>query len=1132
MTIQEIHLELTDRLNKLQRTQRKHKWLAVLGLFAIFIFTSAIIIPVIAHLGMESKAWRWGIAVVSILTLCFLFYKFFISFILKQRTNTKGSLNINLALKIGRLNNSVRDRLANALQIYSETQDTNDDQIKKSLSAAALKDVYSQIREFDFEEVIDKKSPKHKLFTGTGMLLLCGIIWGIAPNYMFTGLKAIVVPNQRIAQTIIHFEIEPGDVEIIKNQNLLVSAKVNHIFSGLSLLEWQNTDTDVSNRIDMTGKNHSLHSEFTHLFNNIRENFAYRVHLDDQYSAWYQVHVLDPPIIRSLQLTIKHPSYTARGETILEKNIGDILALPGSTVSLTLETNKELKSSELLFNNEEKTKTLPLNIEKNKAIGDFKIFKDGNYSISLTDTDNLKNTDPISYRIQLVTDQNPTVQIIIPGKDIDLDERMELPLAIEANDDYGFTKVNVVYKVLQSLTGDTLSNQWKLPVTNFKQTHLNVETIWDLSQLNLEPEDMVEYYTEVYDNDIISGPKSARSKIFRARFPSLYEIYEDVASKNEENSQDLEKMYDQAQKAKNTIDEIVQELKKNPQLNWQQKQRIKESAGSTDQTRKDLQAVQERLDQMIDSMERNDLMSFETLKKYMELQDLMQKIDSPMMQKTLQELQKAMEKVDPEKMQEAMKNFQFSQEDFQKSIERTMNILKELQAEQKLDEALKKTNDLLARQEKVNNEADKKNDTKKQNDLATKEARLKEDTDSLDKTLNDLSKLLQELNDALNENVDKATQMMQENNLSGKMQKMSSELQQGQMKQAQQSGSKIANTLKEMSQALSAAQQEMQQKRNREVMQALQRSSHNLLQLSKRQEGLMPQSSEIQKNSPGGSKAAQTQQELLSALQRVTNQLFKTSQKSFAVTPEIAGALGEAMGKMQKALSSLEARSGRSAAQSQGQAMQGLNQAVAGLRTAMQGMSGSKGKGQGMGMEDFMQQMMGLSGKQQGINQQTQQLGQGGMSPQQQAAMARMGAQQAAVKSSLEQLLQEFANQGEVLGRLEQTVKDMEEVSQDLNQKSVNRQTIERQRQILSRMLDAQKSMRQREFSKKRQGQSSKKYHALDPRSLPTDLGERKTKIQEDLMRALQEKYSHDYKDLIENYFKQLVEQQQTDNEI
>jgi hypothetical protein len=274
---------------------------------------------------------------------------------------------------------------------------------------------------------------------------------------------------------------------------------------------------------------------------------------------------------------------------------------------------------------------------------------------------------------------------------------------------------------------------------------------------------------------------------------------------------------------------------------------------------------------------------------------------------------------------------------------------------------------------------------------------------------------------------------------------------------------------------------------------------------------------------------ADRQQELMSGLQRVAEQLYQLSQKSFAVTPEIARAMGQAMNSMQEALNELEQRNGQGAGEKQGEAMHGLDKAVSGMRQSMQQCSGMS---MAMGFEQFMQRLLGLSGKQQGINQETQQLGEQGMNAlQQQAAMARLAAEQASVKKSLEQLMQEFGQRGEILGRLDQTAKDMEDVVKNLQQNRADRPTIERQQRILSRLLDAQRSMKERDYSKEREAQSAKAYRSVDPGSLPADLGEKKSRLYEDLLRALRENYTRDYKDLIQRYFDALAKGQQQSGE-
>ncbi|MDZ7344367.1 MAG: hypothetical protein ONA90_07615, partial [candidate division KSB1 bacterium] len=872
----------------------------------------------------------------------------------------------------------------------------------------------------------------------------------------------------------------------------------------------------------LNGGQSEIKTQFVHTMENIRESLLYCVHLGKEKSPWYAVRVIEPPMVRTLRVTVNFPRYTGRPSWQLDENIGDILALPGSVVSVRMRPNKPVEHANILFNDGE---ILSLSLEGTDFLGQFPVRRQGTYQFALKDHNGLQNTDAIQYRIELESDQHPAVRITVPGIDADLDESMRVPLLIEGEDDYGFSRLQIVYEILEGGASQGARNAWVIPLADKTARTLHEQLIWDLTQLRIQPEDMVRYYAEVFDNDVISGPKSGRSQVFHLRFPSIYEMYEEVASAQEEASQDLQSIYEQAKKAKAQVDQLVQEMKKDPQLNWEQKQKLSESTGATEKMREQIQQIQQQLQEMVDTMERNDMLSAQTLEKYLELQKLLQEMNSPELKKALEELQKAMQHLDPQQLQEAMKNFQFSQEEFLKSVERTINLLKQVQAEQKLDEALKKTEDLLKRQQEVNQQAAQPPSPEKRQELAAREKKIREDAESLRKSLSDLSKLMQEIPPAPAEKIAAVSEMMEAQNLTGEMQQMATNLQQGNMSQSQSSGQRIASTLQQMQQALQGAQQQMRESHRREVMQALQRSSSDLLQLSKQQEQLVQQSGSLNPNSSQFTEIADRQQELRSGLQRVAEQLYQLSQKSFAVTPEVARAIGQSMHAMQQALGELEQRNGRGAGEQQAAAMHGLDQAVVGLRQAMRQGAGAS---LAMGFEQFMQRLTGLSGQQQGINQETQQLGEQGMNAlQRQAAMARLAAEQAAVQKSLEQLLQEFGQRGEILGRLDQTAKEMDEVVKELQQQRLDRQTIERQQRILSRLLDAQRSMRERDFSKERQAQTAKAYRAIDAGQLPADLGEKRNRLYEDLLRALRENYTRDYKELIQRYFDALARGQQ-----
>jgi hypothetical protein len=246
----------------------------------------------------------------------------------------------------------------------------------------------------------------------------------------------------------------------------------------------------------------------------------------------------------------------------------------------------------------------------------------------------------------------------------------------------------------------------------------------------------------------------------------------------------------------------------------------------------------------------------------------------------------------------------------------------------------------------------------------------------------------------------------------------------------------------------------------------------------------------------------------------VVRGLSELSKKSFAVTPEMGKSIGEAMGHMQGSLNALEGRNGFGASQEQGAAMGSLNKAAMQIQNAMQNMMSQSGSGMG----GLMQQLQMMAGQQQSINAETQ-----GM--QRAADAARLAVEQEAVRKSVEQLNKEAQASGEqkkMLGDLDKVAQDMKEVVQNLEQNNVNRETIQKQERILSRLLDASKSMRERDYEKKRKAQTGTEIARRSPGDIDPSALEGKNKLLDDLLKSLEHGYSKDYQELIRKYFDEL----------
>jgi hypothetical protein len=202
-------------------------------------------------------------------------------------------------------------------------------------------------------------------------------------------------------------------------------------------------------------------------------------------------------------------------------------------------------------------------------------------------------------------------------------------------------------------------------------------------------------------------------------------------------------------------------------------------------------------------------------------------------------------------------------------------------------------------------------------------------------------------------------------------------------------------------------------------------------------------------------------------------------------------------------------------------AMSNLNLAVLMLFKANEAVQKSCS---GSGMSEMMQKLGQMSRKQGILNQQTQSLMPlPGMklSMSQRNALRNLAAQQDALRRQLDELGQDLGQRGDLLGRLDDLAREMKEVTDDMNQARVNRRTLERQERILSRLLDAQKSVNRREFSRKRKADTG-----LDVIRKGPDGSENESSYENWLSgaarKALEESYPRKYDRLIKAYFKSL----------
>ena len=78
---------------------------------------------------------------------------------------------------------------------------------------------------------------------------------------------------------------------------------------------------------------------------------------------------------------------------------------------------------------------------------------------------------------------------------------------------------------------------------------------------------------------------------------------------------------------------------------------------------------------------------------------------------------------------------------------------------------------------------------------------------------------------------------------------------------------------------------------------------------------------------------------------------------------------------------------------------------------------------------------------------------------------------------------------------------------------------MERQQKILSRMLDSQKSLQEKDYENKRESVVAETTKYLGPLGLPNDLGEKDLLLINALESAIEENMPLEYNSMIQSYF-------------
>lgn len=1012
---------------------------------------------------------------------------------------------------IGEHFSSVKDRLLNTLELHqlAELHPENE-----TLVLAGINQKIAQLSPIPFTAAINLSENKKYVKYAAMPLSVILIILLASPGILTESTQRLVQHNTFFEkQAPFQFTILNTELEALQNDNFELQVKLSgaEIPQDIYIVNEENTYKLTKENI----------IQFSYEFKNLQKSTKFHFAANGFTSKEYELSVVPKPSILNFSVDLDYPSYTGKKDETIE-NTGDLNLPTGTVVTWNFHSSNTDKitfrfeqGQELATAKEEGLFTLQKRLLKSS----FYAIQPGNKWVP--------KTDSIAYSLNVIPDAYPT---------IDIQERPD-SLSSKAfyfigqvKDDYGFKQLNFNYKFV-SAQNQPIGKVQSQPVAfNKTSTQDNFFHYWNFANIQVNPGDVVEYYFEIFDNDGVNGSKSTRSEVHTFKAPTLDEI----SKQTETDANALkEKMTDALRKAEKFQTEskkLKEKLLDKKNFGFEEKKAVQDLLNKQKELEKLVQEIHKENEKNNLKQQEYKEQNKDIVEKQKELEKLLENVLDEKTKALLDELKKLLEEDNKNKTQEQLEQLQQENKNIEKELDRALELFKQLEVEKKLTENIERLGKLAEKQNQLAEETKNKEEKAKE---------LKEQQDQLNKEFDQLQKDLKEL-EQQNNDLDQPTNFEnhedQQKEIDKQLDNSSEQLGNGKSQKASQSQKDAAQKMKELAKKMQEEKEAEEEEARTLDLKALRELLENLIKISFDQEQVMNDLKKISTNNPAYTQLAQKQNQLKDDLKMVEDSLFALSKRVSQLQSVVNREIADINLNTAKAVESLTKRNLPEATGRQQYVMTSVNnlavmlsevfdqlQQQAKQKSDGNGKAGKKPKPQ-KGQKPGLQQMGKM---QEQLNKQLQEmkssmkpgqkLGKGQMSEQ----LAKMAGQQQAIRNALQQFNKEENKDGKgKLGDLDKLSKEMEKTEAEIYNKMITEETLRRQQDIMTRLLEAEKAEREREFDNQREAKEGKQQN-INYTIVFEEY--KKLKLRElELVKTVPPQLNSYYKQKINTYFNQI----------
>jgi hypothetical protein len=1090
---------LLERIDEYKRRYFQNQLVKGSLFFVALLGTAYLLINTAEFVGRFSSGGRAILFFSFLVAVGVGLYQFIIRPLLGLYGLSKPLSTDEAARQIGTYFPDVSDKLLNTLQLQRINAEQSD------LLRASLDQRSQQLLINRFASAIEISRNRQFLKYAIPPLALILLLLLIKPDILTQSSTRLVNYNTEfVEEAPFQFVVRNKSMSAFRNEDFPLSVGL----TGNAIPESIYLVTDGT-RLKLLPSG----SAYNYTFDNLQRNLHFHLEAAGFKSKEYDISIIDRPAVLAFDVRLDFPAYLNKPAEQLA-NVGNLLIPEGTVVNWSF-TVDHTDSLSLRFDTDHSVISAQPT-DDDKFLASKRLLQNTVYDVSLRNT-NVNKPSQIQYNIQVIPDRHPQISV---DRIQDSTTYNYIALSGLINDDYGFSKLRLSYTVERSGRKSTTYSK-DIPF-NRSTTSQNFAYNWSLDSLKLGKEDKLEYSVTVWDNDGVHGAKSAKSTSFVFAIPSNADVQKQVDQSAEKTQENIDNALSKTQAIKKELSQLEERMRTKKSSDFQDKKQLQDILQKREELMREVQKLQEQFQKTNDIQQRFAEKENAVQDKLKQLQKLFNELMDPESKQLYEQLKQLLEKRQDEKASDMLDRLSRKERNMERDLDRALKLFKQMQFEQKVNNAADQLDKQADKLDKQAEENDK--NLGSQNEQEQKQQLSKEDFEALKKQLEDLEK------EADKEDLDKPESTEeQQQDVDQQMDQAMKQLKQKKNKQASSPQRKASKSMRSMSKSMRESMESNEMQETQENMDDLRSILDNLITLSFGQEKVMKEFRGMSLQDPRVTKLSQEQLKLQDDAKIIEDSLNALASRVAQIQPFVTRELSNMKLYMDESVQQLKDRRLSMASSKQQFAMTSINNLALMLsdvlKNMQQQMNAMAKPGSGKGKGNKKGNSPGMGEMQQKLNGQMQQLQKSGKAGKELSEeLSQLAAQQAMIRDMLKKL-EENAKGTEAGKQQSDQVKDlmekMNETETDLVNKRINQNTINRQNQILTRLLESEKALKQQEEDPKRQAEAARSQKNSTPTFFDS-LSNRQFIKQTEVLRSVTPNYNIFYKKEANQYLQKL----------